>query len=115
MGKTLRNSKKLRWFFLSCIIILSAAAIATLVAVLLFAFDVTDSGTAVVILCIAVATAAVAAVLSMLMSRNLGVAAVPGSSFFREPVNHLIRLHFARSEETIDEAIRRLGKIDELI
>ena len=49
------------------------------------------------------------------MIRNLGVAAVPGSSFFREPVNHLIRLHFARSEETIDEAIRRLGKIDELI
>ena len=71
MGKTLRNSKKLRWFFLSCIIILSAAAIATLVAVLLFAFDVTDSGTAVVILCIAVATAAVAAVLSMLMSRGI--------------------------------------------
>ena len=69
MGKTLRNSKKFRWFFLSCIIILSAAAIATLVAVLLFAFDVTDSSTAVVILCIAVAIAAVAAVLSMLMSR----------------------------------------------
>ena len=54
MGKTLRNSRKLRWFFLSCIIILSAAAIATLVAVLLFAFDVTNSGTAVLILCSAV-------------------------------------------------------------
>ena len=49
------------------------------------------------------------------MIRNLGVAAVPGSSFFREPVKHLIRLHFARSKETIDEAIRRLGKINELI
>lgn len=69
MGKTLRNSRKLRWFFLSCIIILSAAAIATLVAVLLFAFDVTNSTTAMVLLCIAVAIAAVAAVLSMLMSR----------------------------------------------
>ena len=69
MGKTLRNSKKFRWFFLSCIIILSAAAIATLVAVLLFAFDVTDSTTAVIILCIAVAVAAVAALLSMIMSR----------------------------------------------
>lgn len=69
MRKTLRNSKKLRWFFLSCIIILSAAAIATLVAVLLFAFDVTNSTTAMVLLCIAVAIAAVAAVLSMLMSR----------------------------------------------
>ena len=69
MGKTLRNSRKLRWFFLSCIIILSAAAIATLVAVLLFAFEVTNSTTAMVLLCIAVAIAAVAAVLSMLMSR----------------------------------------------
>ena len=58
-----RNSRRLRWFFLSCIIILSAAAVATLVAVLLFAFDVTDSGTAVVILCVAVAIAAVAAAL----------------------------------------------------
>ena len=65
----LRNSKKLLWFSLSCIIILSAAAVATLVAVLLFAFDVTDSTTAVIILCIAVAVAAVAAILSMLMSR----------------------------------------------
>lgn len=65
----LRNSKKLRWFFLSCIIILSAAAVATLVAVLLFAFDVTNSTTAVIILCIAVAVAAVAALLSMIMSR----------------------------------------------
>ena len=69
MGKTLRNSRKLRWIFLSCIIILSAAAIATLVAVLLFAFEVTNSTTAMVLLCIAVAIAAVAAVLSMLMSR----------------------------------------------
>ena len=31
------------------------------------------------------------------MIREIGVAAVPGSSFFREPINHLIRLHFARS------------------
>ena len=36
------------------------------------------------------------------MIREIGVAAVPGSSFFREPVNHLIRLHFARSEETLN-------------
>jgi Aspartate/tyrosine/aromatic aminotransferase len=44
------------------------------------------------------------------MIRAVGVAAVPGSSFFREPVNHLIRLHFARSEETLDEALGRLAK-----
>ena len=49
------------------------------------------------------------------MIREIGVAAVPGSSFFREPVNNLIRLHFARSEETIDEAIRRLSRMTELL
>ena len=49
------------------------------------------------------------------MIREIGVAAVPGSSFFREPVNHLIRLHFARSEETIDESIRRLSKMAQLL
>ena len=49
------------------------------------------------------------------MIKNVGVAAVPGSSFFKEDVNHLIRLHFARKKETIDEAIKRLGKIKELV
>ena len=47
------------------------------------------------------------------MIRAVGVAAVPGSSFFREPVNHLIRLHFARSEETLDEALGRLARMRE--
>ena len=37
-----------------------------------------------------------------------GVGAVPGSSFFREPVNHLIRLHFAKKDETLLEALNRL-------
>ena len=49
------------------------------------------------------------------MIREIGVAAVPGSSFFREPVNHLIRLHFARSKETIDEALRRLSRMAALL
>ena len=49
------------------------------------------------------------------MIRNVGVAAVPGSSFFKEEVNHLIRLHFAREEATIDEAISRLGRLQELL
>lgn len=49
------------------------------------------------------------------MIREIGVAAVPGSSFFREDVNHLIRLHFARGEETIDEALRRLEKMAKLV
>ena len=49
------------------------------------------------------------------MIKNVGVAAVPGSSFFKEGVNHLIRLHFARTKETIDEAINRLAKLKELV
>ncbi len=49
------------------------------------------------------------------MIREIGVAAVPGSSFFREPVNHLIRLHFARSEEVLDEAVRRLARLADLL
>jgi aminotransferase len=49
------------------------------------------------------------------MIREIGVAAVPGSSFFREPVNNLIRLHFARSQETIDEVFRRLEKLAALL
>ncbi|MBE7004833.1 MAG: aminotransferase class I/II-fold pyridoxal phosphate-dependent enzyme [Ruminococcaceae bacterium] len=46
--------------------------------------------------------------------REIGVAAVPGSSFFREPVNHLIRMHFARQESVLDEVIRRLSRLAEL-
>ena len=43
-----------------------------------------------------------------LLARDVGVGAVPGSSFFREPVNHLIRLHFAKRDETLQEALNRL-------
>ena len=49
------------------------------------------------------------------MIRKIGVAAVPGSSFFREDVNHLIRLHFARTKETLDEALARLAKLKSLL
>lgn len=48
------------------------------------------------------------------MIKNIGVAAVPGSSFFKEEVNHLIRLHFAREEKTLEEALKRLSKLEEL-
>lgn len=40
--------------------------------------------------------------------REVGVAGVAGSSFFREPVNHLIRFHFAKNEETLRAAGERL-------
>ena len=42
------------------------------------------------------------------LAERVGVGAVPGSSFFREPVNHLIRLHFAKRKETLVEALNRL-------
>lgn len=42
------------------------------------------------------------------LAEKVGVGAVPGSSFFREPVNHLIRLHFAKREATLLEALNRL-------
>ncbi len=49
------------------------------------------------------------------LARDVGVGAVPGSSFFREPVNHLIRLHFAKKDETLEEALNRLESIDRKI
>ena len=42
------------------------------------------------------------------MAREVGVAAVPGSSFFHEPVTHLIRLHFAKRSETLVSAGEQL-------
>ncbi len=49
------------------------------------------------------------------MIREIGVAAVPGSSFFKEEVNHYIRLHFAREKDTLSEALRRLEKMKDLL
>jgi len=49
------------------------------------------------------------------MAKEIGVTAVPGSSFFHEPVNHLIRLHFSRSEKILYEIGKRLKKLKSLI
>lgn len=49
------------------------------------------------------------------MIKNYKVAAVPGSSFFKEPINNLIRLHFAREEATLAEALARLGEMCKLL
>ena len=48
------------------------------------------------------------------LARVVGVGAVPGSSFFKEPVNHLVRLHFAKQESTLTEALNRLENIGKL-
>ena len=45
------------------------------------------------------------------LAENVGVGAVPGSSFFREDINHLIRLHFAKKDETLIAALDRLSQI----
>ena len=42
------------------------------------------------------------------MTRLVGVATVPGSSFFREPVNNLVRFHFAKQDSTLYAALNRL-------
>ena len=47
------------------------------------------------------------------MARKVGVAAVPGTSFFKENVNNIVRLHFAKVDETLNEALERLSKIRE--
>ena len=49
-----------------------------------------------------------------MLARDVGVGTVPGSSFFREDVNHLIRFHFAKKDETLHEALNRLEKLKKL-
>ena len=48
------------------------------------------------------------------LARVVGVGAVPGSSFFREPVNDYVRLHFAKRDETLEAALDRLQDIGRL-
>ena len=45
------------------------------------------------------------------LAAEVGVGAVPGSSFFREDVNHLIRFHFAKQDETLKSALERLAEL----
>ncbi len=48
------------------------------------------------------------------LASRIGVGAVPGSSFFRENINNLLRFHFAKKDETLIEALNRLERIREL-
>ena len=47
------------------------------------------------------------------LARKVGVGAVPGSSFFREPENRYIRFHFAKQDATLQKALERLADIRE--
>lgn len=42
------------------------------------------------------------------LAEKVGVGAVPGSSFFKEPENRYIRLHFAKKKDTLNDALNRL-------
>lgn len=46
-----------------------------------------------------------------MLAEKVGVGAVPGSSFFREPENRFIRLHFAKKQTTLEDALTRLSEI----
>ena len=45
------------------------------------------------------------------MIREIGVAGVPGSSFFREPEHRFLRFHFAKKEDTLRAAGERLLRL----
>lgn len=45
------------------------------------------------------------------LAEYVGVGAVPGSSFFKEPENRYIRLHYAKKNETLENALERLSDI----
>jgi aspartate/methionine/tyrosine aminotransferase len=45
------------------------------------------------------------------MIREIGVAGVPGSSFFREPEHRYIRFHFAKRDATLNAAGERLLRL----
>lgn len=42
------------------------------------------------------------------LTKEVGVTAAPGSSFFHKPINRYVRFSFARNAETLDEAGHRL-------
>ena len=49
------------------------------------------------------------------MAEKVGVACVPGTSFFNENVNNIVRVHFAKKDETLTDALNRLESLREKI
>ena len=45
------------------------------------------------------------------LAEKVGVACVPGTSFFMEDVNNIVRVHFAKKDDTLNEALNRLADI----
>ncbi|WP_296324737.1 pyridoxal phosphate-dependent aminotransferase [Treponema sp. UBA3813] len=48
---------------------------------------------------------------AQVLAQKVGVGSVPGSSFFKEKENRYVRLHFAKKDETLNEALNRLSDI----
>ena len=49
------------------------------------------------------------------MVPKVGVACVPGTSFFKENINNIVRLHFAKKDETLYAALDRLSDIKKML
>jgi len=49
------------------------------------------------------------------MAAKVGVACVPGSSFFKENVGNIVRVHFAKKDETLYEALNRLENLKKIM
>lgn len=47
------------------------------------------------------------------LARKVGVGCVPGTSFFNENVNNIVRVHFAKKDDTLYDALERLSHIRE--
>ncbi|BBF42690.1 aspartate aminotransferase [Lachnospiraceae bacterium KM106-2] len=45
------------------------------------------------------------------LAKEVGVGAVPGSSFFQEKIDRYVRFHFAKKDETLLQALDRLSSI----
>lgn len=49
------------------------------------------------------------------LCKEIGVAMVPGSSFFKEDINDYLRIHFAKKDETLNLALEKLAKLKEVL
>ena len=49
------------------------------------------------------------------MAAKVGVACVPGSSFFKENVGNIVRVHFAKKDDTLYEALNRLENLKKVM
>ena len=49
------------------------------------------------------------------MAQKVGVACVPGSSFFRAGGEGIVRLHFAKKDETLNAALDRLSNLNKML